>query len=228
MLWMPGTTPSNLLEAEGLLIWSLEASAIPASAVPTSAVPLLAFSPQAFALSVAGSESAPPALSLQEEECAAAGARPAEASAVEERVGSGWARAGWVLDERFRDGYSASVQTGGRCAPVARSDDSSGDESRQADCSADSAGYSLALWANDSSPGGCWAPANSAPGQADDLFPGGCSADSYRDDCSAVTVPGDSAGWRVDDSAERDWPRQDDHLERADWPDGSPSGWWAA
>jgi hypothetical protein len=93
------------------------------------------------------------AWSLQGEECAAAGARSAEAFAAAERVVSRTARAGWVQGEGSRDGYSAVSQRAGHCAPVAQLDDSSGDESRQADCSA---GYSLALWADHSSPAVVW------------------------------------------------------------------------
>ena len=81
-----------------------------------------------------------PAWSLQEEECAAAGARSAEAFAAAERVGSGSARADWVQDERFRDDCSAVPQAGLRYAPVAQLDDSSGDESAQAVCLVDLAG----------------------------------------------------------------------------------------
>ncbi len=105
-----------------------------------------------------------------------------------------------MQDEGLRDGYLAVSQRGGHCAPVVQLADSSGDESHQAD----SAGFSMAPRAHDSSPGGCLAAADSDPLQADDLSPGGCSADLCRDDGSAVTAPADSAGWRVDDSAVRD------------------------
>jgi hypothetical protein len=70
---------------------------------PASAVPLPASSPPASALSVAGAESEPPAYPLQEE-WAAVSAPSAEAFAAAEQVGSGLAWAGWVQDERFRDG----------------------------------------------------------------------------------------------------------------------------
>ena len=103
------------LEAENLVTWSLEACA-----APTSAVPLPAFSPQASALSVAAAEAAPPGWSLQEEECAAAGARGAEAFAAAERVDCGSARVGWVQDDRFRDAYSVVAQTVGHCASLAQ------------------------------------------------------------------------------------------------------------
>jgi hypothetical protein len=246
----------QLLEAESLVTWSLEASA-----VPSSAVPLPAFSPQASELLVAAAEAAPPAWSLQEEECAAAGARSAEAFAAAERVDCGSAPVGWVQDDRFRDAYSVVAQTGGHCAPLAQRYDSSGDEPRQTDCSADSAGYSLALWAGDSSPGGCLAPVDLAWPQAEDLSQGGCSADSCLDDCRearsvdddltandhflwaaewddsprgdclAVTTPADSLGWRVADSAVPDWPHLDARLQQADReqgsPDGSTAGWRA-
>lgn len=225
------------LESEPLLTWSLEACA-----VSTSAVPLPAFSPQASALSVAAAEAAPLAWSLQEEECAPAGARPAEAFAAAEQVGSGLARAGWAEDDRCRDAYSVVGQTGGHCASLAQPDDSSGDEPRQADCSADSAGCSLALWADDSSQDGCLAPVDLAWPQAKDLSQGGCSADSCPDDCwearsvdddrtandyslgaaewddsprgdcSAVTAPADSLGWKVADLAMREWPRPNARL----------------
>jgi hypothetical protein len=148
--------PIQPLESEPLLTWSLEACAVPTSAVPLSA------SLQASALSVAAAEAAPPAWSLQEEECAPAGARPAEAFAAAEQVGSGLARAGWAQDDRSRDAYSVVAQTGGPCASLAQPDESSGDEPPQADCSADSAGCSLALWADDSSPDGCSAPVDLA------------------------------------------------------------------
>jgi hypothetical protein len=71
------------LETEPLLTSSSDASAVPASAVPL----LAAFSPRASALSVAGAEAAPSASSLQEEACAAAGARSAEAFFAGERLG---------------------------------------------------------------------------------------------------------------------------------------------
>jgi len=75
-------------------------------------------------VSLAGAEAAAPASSLQEQEeaCAAAGARSARAFAAAERVGSGSARADWVQDERFRDGYSelavSAVPPKGDSSPV--------------------------------------------------------------------------------------------------------------
>jgi hypothetical protein len=183
-------------------------------------------------LSIVRAEAALPASSLREQECASARARPA----IAERLGSGLAR------ERFRDGDSALAQPGGHCAPVAQSDDSSGDESRQADGSAD---YSLPPGADDFSPGGCLALADWALPQADDLSPDDGSADSHQGDrsaalwmddltatdrflpaaeldgsppgdCSAVTAPADSAGSRVADSAVRGWPHRDARSEQSD------------
>jgi len=112
-----------------------------------------------------------PASSLQEEACAAAGALSAEGFAAAERVGSGSARADWVQDERFRVGYSAVARAGVHCAPVARLDDSSGDESAQADCLVDLAGYSVVLSADDSSLGGYSELADSAVPQEGDSSP---------------------------------------------------------
>jgi hypothetical protein len=71
---------------------------------------------------VAGAEAAAPASSLLEEACAAAGAQSAAGFAAAERVGSGSARADWVQDERFRDGYSelavSAVPQEGDSSPV--------------------------------------------------------------------------------------------------------------
>ena len=92
---MPGTIHIRPFESRAFT--HLEASADPASSVP-----LPAFSPRASAVSLAGAEAVAPTSSLQEEACAAAGARLAEAFAAVERVGSGSARADRVQDEQFR------------------------------------------------------------------------------------------------------------------------------
>ena len=123
-----------------------------------------------------------PAYSLREEECAAvvvaADARAAQAVAVVELepVGSGWAR----------DDCSPVPQAGGYCVPAAQ-DDSPGDETAQADCSAESAGYSGELRAADSSPGGY-----SVDSARDDCSVAPQAADSPRGDYSAVTALADS------------------------------------
>ena len=124
-----------------------------------------------------------PAYSLREEECAAvvvaADARAAQAVAVVELepVGSGWAR----------DDCSPVPQAGGYCVPAAQ-DDSPGDETAQADCSAESAGYSAELRAADSSPGGY-----SADSSRDDYWVAPQADDSPRGDYSVVPALADSA-----------------------------------
>jgi hypothetical protein len=159
------------------------------------------------------------ASSLQEEACAAARARSAEAFALAERVGSGSAQADWVQDERFPGDCSAAPASADSAAltvddhsvPVAGLDGSP-----PADCSADSVGYSLVLSADGSPPGDCLAPVDSAVPQADASSPV---------DCSAATVSADSAALRADDSAVRGWPRQGADSGPGDWPGGSPVGW---
>jgi len=143
-------------------------------------------------------EAVVPASPLQEVVAPASLRQEAVAFAAAEQVGSGSARADWVQDERFRDDWSAVLTADDRSLPVAGLDGSP-----PADCSADSAGYSLVLSADESSPGDCLAPVESAVPQA----------------CSAVPAPADSAA--------RERPHQDADSGPADFRDGSPAGWRA-
>jgi hypothetical protein len=131
-----------------------------------------------------------------------------------EPVGSGSAR----------DDCSAVPQAEDCCVPAAQ-DDSSGDEAARAGCSAESAGYSVELPADDSARGGYSVDSSrddclvvsvqaDAAVPADDCSAASVQADSAvpADDCSAVSVQADSAvpaddcpvAPRVDDSSPGD------------------------
>jgi hypothetical protein len=140
---------------------------------------------------------------------AAAGARAEAVAAVEpEPVGSGSAR----------DDCSAGPQAVVYCAPVAQ-DDSAGDETAQADCSAELAGYSVELRAADSSRDGY-----SVDSSRDDCLVAPRAADSLPGDCSVARAQADWAVLMVDDSAVRERPRPDVRSALADFPAGSPVG----
>jgi hypothetical protein len=181
----------------------------PAAVFPGSSCPLLAFS---VLVSVAGAAAEARAWS-RPEACAVAGARSAEAFAAAERVDSGSARADWVPDVRFRDGYSAVPRLGVHCAPVAQRGESSGDDWAQADCLVELAGLAVVRPTDDLAPDGYSvdsAPADcpvartvydrSSPAAGrDDSARDGCSVDSPQDDCPVARTVDDRssppAGW---------------------------------